>query len=286
MENDVINTLRLEGFGFKKRLGQNFITDKNLLASIVRGAGVTAEDSVVEIGCGAGTLTRAIAEKAKRVVGFEVDKDLKPVLARTLSGYDNAEIRFCDFLKADLGALERELGDYSVVANIPYYVTTPLIMKILGESARCKSITVTVQEEVADRLCAKPGTPDYGAITAAVALRASAEIIKKIPREMFIPRPNVDSAAVKLVIEDGRLPVKDPAMYKKVVRAAFSSRRKTLENNLVNCFKLTRSEVKNLLSECGIPTQARGETLSPGQFAALSDLLARNGSVRDLHKNP
>lgn len=271
MENNVKDTLRETGFNFKKRLGQNFITDKNLLASIVRGAGVTKNDTIVEIGCGAGTLTRAISEQAKRVVGFEIDGDLKPVLARTLAGIGNAEVVFKDFLKVDLKALENRLGAYSVVANIPYYATSPLIMKILDESALCKSLTVMVQEEVALRLCAQPGSPEYGAITAVIALRASAEILKKVPREMFFPRPNVDSAVVKITVEDGRISVSDPELYKKTVHAAFLSRRKTLENNLVGYFKLSREKAKELLENAQIPLKARGETLSPEQFALLAE---------------
>ena len=271
MDNNVKNTLREAGFGFKKRLGQNFITDKNLLSSIVREAGVEKTDTVIEIGCGAGTLTRAIAESAKRVIGFEVDRDLQPVLAKTLAGIDNAEIIFKDFLKVNLAELEQEIGEYSVVANLPYYVTTPLITKILEESKLCKSITVMVQEEVALRLCATENTPDYGAITAVIALRASAKIVKRVGREMFTPRPNVDSAVVKLTVEDGRISVANHELYKKVVHAAFSSRRKTLENNLVNSFKMTREQAQKLLSYCGIDLKARGETLSPKQFAQLAD---------------
>lgn len=273
MENNVKDTLRQTGFGFKKHLGQNFITDKNLLSSIVREAGVTKDDTVIEIGCGAGTLTRAIAEQAKKVYGFEVDKDLVPVLEQTLAGVGNAEIIFKDFLKADLKELEEKIGSYSVVANIPYYVTTPLITKILDESKLCKSLTVMVQEEVALRLCAKENTPDYGAITAVVALRASARIIKKVPREMFMPRPNVDSAVVKITVEDGRIAVSDPELYKKVVHAAFQARRKTLENNLVNSFKLTRVQAQKILTDCGIDLKVRGETLSPEQFACLADVI-------------
>ena len=271
MENNIKNTLKEEGFGFKKRLGQNFITDKNLLSSIVREAGVESGDTVIEIGCGAGTLTRAIAEQAKRVIGFEVDRDLQPVLARTLAGVDNAEIVFKDFLKVNLAELENQIGEYSVVANLPYYVTTPLITKILEESKLCKSLTVMVQEEVALRLCAAENTPDYGAITAVIALRASAKIVKRVSREMFTPRPNVDSAVVKLTVEDGRIAVADPVLYKKVVHAAFSSRRKTLENNLVNNFKMSRERAQKLLLDCGIDLKARGETLSPRQFALLAD---------------
>ena len=273
MDSNVKNTLRETGFGFKKRLGQNFITDKNLLSSIVREAGVEKTDNVIEIGCGAGTLTRAIAESARRVIGFELDRDLQPVLAKTLAGVDNAEIIFKDFLKVDLAKLETEIGEYSVVANLPYYVTTPLITKILEESKLCKSLTVMVQEEVALRLCASENTSDYGAITAVIALRASAKIVKRVGREMFTPRPNVDSAVVKLTVEDGRISVADPALYKKVVHAAFQSRRKTLENNLVNTFKISREQAQNLLTSCGIDLKARGETLSPNQFARLADTL-------------
>lgn len=271
MEKDVKTVLAENGFGFKKRLGQNFITDKNLLNSIVALAGVEAGDTVVEIGCGAGTLTRALAARAKKVYGFEVDNSLKPVLEQTLAGIDNAEIIFKDFLKVDLSGLERETGAYKVVANLPYYVTTPLITKILEESTQCKSLTVMVQQEVAERLCATENTPEYGAITAVIALRARAEIVKKVPRTMFYPRPNVDSAVVKMTIEDGRIPVDDSELYKKVVHAAFLSRRKTLVNNLVNVFKLTREQAEDALLSCGIDIKARGETLSPLQFAKLSE---------------
>lgn len=274
MEKDLKTVLAECGFGFKKKFGQNFITDKNLLSSIVAQAGVGAHDTVIEIGCGAGTLTKAISERAKRVIAFEVDTSLKPVLAQTLAGVDNAEVVFKDFLKVNLAEQESETGEYCVVANLPYYVTTPLIMKLLDEGRLVKSVTVMVQEEVALRLCAKENTSDYGAITAVIALRASAEIVKRVPRTMFTPRPNVDSAVVKLTVEDGRLPVKDSALYKKVVHAAFSSRRKTLENNLVNTFKLSREAAQGVIADCGIDMKARGETLSPEQFAALSDKIS------------
>lgn len=269
MENDVKTVLREADFGFKKKFGQNFITDKNLLASIVSLAGVTATDTVVEIGCGAGTLTRALAEKAKRVVAFEVDKTLEPVLAQTLAGFENAEVVFKDFLKVDLAAFEDEYGEYSVVANLPYYITTPLITKLLDGGKKCKSLAVMVQEEVAERLCAKENTPEYGAITAVVAYRARAEIIKRVPRTMFTPRPNVDSAVVKLTVEDGRIAA-DETAFKKTVHAAFLSRRKTLVNNLMSVFKTTREQSEAALLKCGIDLKARGETLSPQKFADLS----------------
>ncbi len=275
MEKDVKSILSESGFGFKKRLGQNFITDKNLLASIVEKSGADENSTVIEIGCGAGTLTRAIAERVKRVVGFEVDLSLKPVLQRTLASIDNAEIIFKDFLKADMNELEKRYGEFCVIANLPYYVTTPLITKILDEGKLCRSLTVMVQEEVALRLCAKENTPEYGAITAVIALRADAEIIKKVPRTMFTPRPNVDSAVVKLTVRDGRLPVTDAAFYKKTVHAAFAARRKTLVNNLVNAFSISRGQAEEVLASCGIDLKARGETLSPEKFSALSDGLLK-----------
>lgn len=273
MEKDIKTILAECGFCFKKQLGQNFITDKNLLQSIVALSGAEAGDTVAEIGCGAGTLTRAIAEKVEKVVGFEVDKSLAPALDVTLADSPNAQVVFKDFLKVDLKEFESGLNCYRVVANLPYYVTTPLIMKLVEESAKCKSLTVTVQEEVAERLCAQAGTPEYGAITAAVAYRADCAIVKRVPRAMFYPRPNVDSAVVNIIFR-APLEVKYGELYKKVVKAAFSARRKTLENNLVNAFDLTRAQAQDLLADCGIALKARGETLSPTDFAALADKIA------------
>ena len=275
MEKSVKEILAENGFGFKKKFGQNFITDKNLLDSIVSLAEVSANDTVIEIGCGAGTLTRALAVVAKKVIAYEIDASLQPVLAQTLAGFENIEVVFKDFLKVNLKEVESNLQSYRVVANLPYYITTPLIMKLIEQSENCKSITVMVQEEVADRLCAQENTPEYGSITASIALRAQAKTVKKVPRTAFTPRPNVDSAVVHLKIEDGRLPVKDIEIYKKVVRAAFLSRRKTLVNNLIVSFGLSRDEAEELLNGVGIDIKARGETLSPQQFAALSDALTK-----------
>lgn len=270
MEKDIKTILSECGFGFKKQLGQNFITDKNLLASIVSASGVGENDTVIEIGCGAGTLTRALAERVKKVTAFEVDKSLQPVLERTLAGLDNVEVIFRDFLKVDLTEFERTAEDYFVVANLPYYVTTPLIMKLIEQGEKCRGLSVMVQEEVAERFCASAGTPEYGAITAMIALRAQCSIVKRVPRTLFYPRPNVDSAVVKFTFSK-ELEVKDKAKYKKTVHAAFSSRRKTLENNLVNSFGLTRDRAREILAECGIDLKARGETLTPEQFALLSE---------------
>ena len=233
---DLRAVLVKHGFRFKKQFGQNFISDSNLLKSIVAASGISGEDTVVEIGCGAGTLTRALSETAKKVYAFDIDAELKPVLAETLAGCDNVEVIFRDFNKLDLKAFEGKIGRYAVVANLPYYITTPLVTKLLEESEKVESLSIMVQEEVAERFCAREGTPEYGSITAAIALKGSAKIVKRVSRNLFYPRPNVDSAVVKITFERGRLPVRSEKMYRAAVRCAFLSRRKTLENNLGNVF--------------------------------------------------
>lgn len=266
----VAGVLKGNNFSFKKQYGQNFIYDDDLLSAIVDGAGVDKDTTVIEIGCGAGTLTRQIAKKAKMVYGYEIDKTLQPVLAKTLAGVENAEIIFRDFTRLRLDELEKSLPEYVVVANLPYYITTPLIMTFIENSKKCRLLTVMVQEEVALRLCAKAGTPDYGAITANIALRGTSRIIMKVGRERFHPSPNVDSAVVRIDLGDTRGDVSDVTLYKKCVQAAFGSRRKTLENNLVNAFKLTREQAKKLMQDSGISEGVRGEVLSPEDFARLS----------------
>ncbi|MBQ8428102.1 MAG: ribosomal RNA small subunit methyltransferase A [Clostridia bacterium] len=267
--------LEKHGFQFKKQFGQNFLTDVNLLDSIVTASGIDENTTVVEIGCGAGTLTRAIAKKAKKVYAFDVDVKLQPVLAETLAGLDNVEVIFRDFNKLDLAEFEKEIGEYSVVANLPYYITTPLVTKLLEESELVRSASIMVQEEVALRFCAKEDTPDYGAITAAIALKGNAKIIKKVPRTMFMPRPNVDSAVVKIDFCRGKIPVLDEKAYRQTVKCAFLNRRKTLENNLINSFNVSRETSKEILKVCGIDEKARGETLSPERLAGLADELKR-----------
>lgn len=271
MENDVKSLLRRSGFSFKKKYGQNFITDEDLLENIVALSDCTKEDDVVEIGCGAGTLTRVLSRSAKSVTAFEVDHSLKDILAVTLGGCENTEVRFLDFLKLNLAEFEEGFDSYKIVANLPYYITSPLIMKIIDESKKCKSLTVMVQEEVADRLCGQAGTAEYGAITAAVALRASSQKVLRVPRTSFFPQPNVDSAVVRLDIVKKRIAVDCVSDYKKTVRAAFLSRRKTLANNLMAAFKMTREEAERVLLETGIDLKARGETLTPEQLADLSN---------------
>ena len=267
------DVLKKHGFTFKKSLGQNFLTDENLLDSIAEAAGIGKSDTVVEIGCGAGTLTRALSKLAGRVYAYEIDRDLRPVLAETLAGCENTEVIFRDFSKENLGELYREIGEYTVVANLPYYVTTPIVTRLLEEGAGVRGVCVMVQQEVAERFAAKEDTPQYGAITAAIALRGTAKIVKKVGRNMFYPAPNVDSAVVKIDFTENALPVKDKDMYRKTVRCAFLNRRKTLENNLMKSFSLSRETAAEILNRAGVEEKARGETLSPKRLAALSDIL-------------
>lgn len=267
------DVLKKHGFTFKKSLGQNFLTDENLLDSIAEAAGIGKNDTVVEIGCGAGTLTRALSKLAGRVYAYEIDRDLRPVLAETLAGCENTEVIFRDFSKENLGELYREIGEYTVVANLPYYVTTPIVTRLLEEVAGVRGVCVMVQQEVAERFAAKEDTPEYGAITAAIALRGTAKIVKKVGRNMFYPAPNVDSAVVKIDFTENALPVKDKDMYRKTVRCAFLNRRKTLENNLMKSFSFSRETAAEILNRAGVEEKARGETLSPKRLAALSDIL-------------
>ncbi|MBQ5927473.1 MAG: ribosomal RNA small subunit methyltransferase A [Clostridia bacterium] len=271
---DLRSTLTKHGFQFKKQFGQNFISDTNLLSSIVTASGVDENTVVVEIGCGAGTLTRALAEKSKKVYAFDIDKDLQPVLGETLKGLENVEVIFRDFNKIDLKAFEKEIGDYVVVANLPYYITTPLLTKLLEEGEKVQGVSIMVQEEVAERFCAQENTPEYGSITAAIALKGKAKIVKRVSRNLFYPRPNVDSAVVKITFEKDRLGVKDEKLYREVVRCAFLNRRKTLENNLVNSFSFSRETAKTVLQRAGIDEKARGETLSPERFARLTEVVS------------
>ena len=278
---DLKSILARHGFQFKKQFGQNFISDTNLLESIVSASGIDENTTVVEIGCGAGTLTRALAERAKKVYAYDVDKALQPVLAETLAGLDNVEVIFRDFTKVNMKELDAEIGEFTVVANLPYYVTTPLVTKLLEESEMVQGISVMVQEEVALRFCAKEDTPEYGSITAAIALKGEAKIVKRVSRNLFYPRPNVDSAVVKITFDRGRVAVKSEKAYRTTVKCAFLNRRKTLENNLVNFFKLTREQAKAVLATAGIDEKARGETLSPTRLALLADALFDAGYIKE-----
>lgn len=265
-------TLQREKFYFKKKFGQNFISDTNLLSAIVADAGVTKQDTVIEIGCGGGTLTAALAESAGKVIGYEIDRDLQPVLSHRLAEFNNVELRFSDIMKQELAEIERGLSSYVVVANLPYYITTPVIMKFVEHSQKMRRMIIMVQEEVADRLSAAPGTEAYGSVTAAISVRGEARVTRKVPRKMFYPVPNVDSAVVEITLSK-TLPEETAKAYRAVVRAAFASRRKTLLNNLMQSFKISREEGEFVISACGLTPMVRGETLNSDQFLLLAEKL-------------
>ncbi len=265
----------------KKKFGQNFLIDSGVLDGIVEASGVTKEDCVLEIGPGIGSLTQYLAEAAKRVVSVEIDKTLIPVLNDTLSEYDNVTIINEDILKVDIESIVKEYNEgraIKVVANLPYYITTPIIMKLFESGAPIDSITVMVQKEVADRMVMGPGNKDYGSLSLAVGYYAKATAVMNVPPGSFIPQPNVGSAVVHLkryekpAVEVG----KEKYMF-EIIRTAFNQRRKTLSNSLSNnpSLKVTRQQVQDALTEINIDEKARGEILSLTQFARLSDILQR-----------
>ena len=275
MENGLKQLIRKHGFSFKKAFGQNFLTDENLLDEIVESAGVTDSDTVLEIGCGAGVLTRALAKKAKRVIGYEIDKTLKPLLDDVLDGFNNVEIVFKDVMKEKIADIDANLGKFILVANLPYYITTPIIMQFLEVSNNVSSMVIMVQEEVAYRLCAKEGTADYGAITVAINLRGDAEIVKNVPREMFTPPPNVDSAVVKITIDNDKFKDLDLKSIRNVVKAGFGNRRKMLVNNLMMAFRLNRVQAEAVLNSSNVSLTARGEELSSEDYIRLSEAIKK-----------
>ena len=266
--------LRKHNLTLKKAFGQNFLTDVDLLDEIVKKAGVTENDVVLEIGCGAGALTRALAKKAKKVVGYEIDTRLKPVLEETLAEFNNVEIVFSDVMKQKISDVENKLGkEYIMVANLPYYITTPIIMRFIENAKNIKAMVIMVQEEVAMRLASKAGDSDYGAITVGINLRGSAQLVIRVPRDKFTPPPNVDSAVVKIVMDKDKFVGVDFNAVRDVVRCAFSSRRKMLINNLMNGYKLSRQNAEKVLFDAGIDLTVRGENLSESQYVALAKVL-------------
>lgn len=273
--SDIGNIIGDTGFKFNKRYGQNFITDVNLLDAIVRDAGIDG-GVVLEIGAGAGTLTTALARAADRVVSYEIDLSLMPVLSRTLAGLDDkVEVVFRDVMKESDAAIDAAVGDnYALVANLPYYITTPVLMRFIERDNAPKSITVMVQKEVGDRLCAMPGTADYGAITASVALAGRAEITRIVPRTLFYPQPKVDSCIVRIALSDKYAAVDKP-LVRRIIRCAFAMRRKTLVNNLMSGLSLSREAALKIIESIGVDTRVRGETLSVEQFVRLAVAYSR-----------
>ncbi len=267
------NTIRKNDFHFNKRFGQNFIEDKSLLNKIADAAEITQNDTVLEIGVGAGTLTRVLTERAKKVVGYEIDKNLAPILAETLSGVENAEVVFRDFMRDSVENVREIVGeDFIVVANLPYYITSPITMRLLEDFPECKRIVIMVQKEVAERFTAMCGVKDYGSITAAIDYYGDAKYMFTVTRDNFYPMPNVDSAVVR-IDRNSKYKVLSEKAFKEVLRIAFLSRRKTLVNNLINNLPIKREDAENLLCGLDIDKNIRGEALSTEQFAILSDRL-------------
>ena len=282
MEKPLKTLLAQHGLNLKKAYGQNFLTDQSLLAEIVEKAGVTANDTVLEIGCGAGALTRHLAKTAKKVVGYEIDQRLKPILQETLEEFNNVELIFGDIMKQKIENVESKLGgEYIMVANLPYYITTPIIMQFIENAKNIKAMVIMVQEEVAYRLASKESTSDYGAITVAINLRGSAQVVLRVPRDKFTPPPNVDSAVVKIDIEKCKFSGVDFGAVREVVRCGFSSRRKMLVNNLMNFYKLSRLDAENVLVRAGVETTVRAENLSAQDFVRLAESLSKKGGKNE-----
>ncbi|TPE68521.1 16S rRNA (adenine(1518)-N(6)/adenine(1519)-N(6))-dimethyltransferase RsmA [Halalkalibacterium halodurans] len=288
MTKDIATPIRTKeilakhGFTFKKSLGQNFLIDPNVLRNIVDVASLTPQSGAIEIGPGIGALTEQLARQAKRVVAFEIDQRLIPVLRETLAPYENVTVINEDVLKADvkqvIATTFEEGQDLMVVANLPYYVTTPILMKLLEAKLPVRGIVVMIQAEVADRIAAKPGTKEYGSLSIAAQYYATAELAVKVPKTVFVPQPNVDSAVLRLTIrEKPPVTVADEEWLFAIVRASFANRRKTILNNLIHNLvgKERKDEAVLALAEAGIDPSRRGETLTIEEFADLSEQLQK-----------
>lgn len=276
---NTIEIIQKYEFMFQKKFGQNFLIDTHVLEKIISAAGITKNDCVLEIGPGIGTMTQYLAENAGHVVAVEIDRNLIPILKETLADYDNVTVINEDILRVDIKALAEEYNGgkpIKVVANLPYYITTPIIMGLFESGVPIDNITVMVQKEVADRMKEGPGSKDYGALSLAVQYYAEPEIIANVPPNCFIPRPNVGSAVIRLTRhKEMPVEVKDPALMFKIIRASFNQRRKTLQNGLGNAPELpyTKEQIAAAIAEMGLTPTIRGEALSLAQFAQLSDIL-------------
>ncbi|MDE5863570.1 MAG: 16S rRNA (adenine(1518)-N(6)/adenine(1519)-N(6))-dimethyltransferase RsmA [Lachnospiraceae bacterium] len=273
-----IETIKRYDFAFQKKFGQNFLIDEHVLNKIIAASGVTKKDVVLEIGPGFGTMTQYLAEAAKEVIAVEIDKALIPILQETLQDYDNITLINEDILKVDIRALVEEKNGgrpIKVVANLPYYITTPIIMGLFEGHVPLDNITVMVQKEVAQRMQAGPGTKDYGALSLAVQFYACPYIVANVPPNCFIPRPSVGSAVIRLSRwDDPPVQVQDEKFMFALIRASFNQRRKTLQNSLVNGgIGVEKEQVMSALKQMNLPPAVRGEALTLEQFAKLSDLL-------------
>lgn len=279
---NTIAVLNRYGFSFQKKFGQNFLIDENVVEKIVRDAGVTKDDFVLEIGPGIGTMTQILCENAREVVAVEIDDKLIPILTEdTLSWYDNVTVIHEDILKLDIVKLANERNGgkpIKVVANLPYYITTPIIMGLFESHVPLDSITIMVQKEVADRMKAEPGTKDYGALSLAVQYYAEPYLVANVPPNCFIPRPNVGSAVIRLTRhEQPPVQVADEKLMFRLIRAAFNQRRKTLANSLNNSPELffPKEQIQEAIAALDVSPSVRGEALSLEQFAQLANLLSK-----------
>lgn len=272
-----IAVLNKYGFTFQKKFGQNFLIDPHVLDKIIRAAEITEDDFVLEIGPGMGTMTQYLAYAAREVYAVEIDKSLIPILEDTLSDYDNVTVINEDILKVDIAKLAEEKNGgrpIKVVANLPYYITTPIIMGLFESHVPIDSITIMVQKEVADRMQVGPGSKDYGALSLAVQYYASPYIVANVPPNCFIPRPNVGSAVIRLTrYQEPPVQVKDPKLMFKLIRASFNQRRKTLQNGLNNSpeISFSKEEITKAIESLGVSPSVRGEALSLEQFAQLAN---------------
>ncbi len=266
-------------FSFQKKFGQNFLVDSNVLENIIEKAGITKDDLVVEIGPGIGAMTQYLCESAREVVAIEIDEMLIPILNYTLSEYDNFEIINDDALKTDIEQIAKKKNDgkpIKVVANLPYYITTPIIMGLLEGDAPIESITIMVQKEVAERMQTGPGSKEYGALSLAVQFYADANILMNVPASCFMPKPKVDSSVIKLdIYKEKQIDVCDEEMMFKIIRASFNQRRKTLVNGLKNAGNLPfrKEEIEEAIEKLGEDVRVRGEKLTLKQFARLTNIL-------------
>ena len=274
-----IEVIKKYEFCFQKKFGQNFLIDGHVLDKIIAGAGVTKDDMVLEIGPGIGTMTQYLAEAAGKVVAVEIDRNLLPILQETLSDYDNVKVIHADVLSLDLEKLVQEENGgrpIKVVANLPYYITTPIIMALFEQHVPLANVTVMVQKEVAARMKSGPGSKDYGALSLAVQYYAEPYIVANVPCNCFMPRPNVDSAVIRLTrYEEPPVQVKDEKMLFKIIRASINQRRKTLQNGLNNSSELnfTKDQIAAAIAAAGFSPSVRGEALTLEQFARLTDIL-------------
>ena len=278
---NTIEVIQKYQFAFQKKFGQNFLIDPHVLDKIIGAAGVTKEDMVLEIGPGIGTMTQYLAESAGQVIAVEIDTNLLPILTDTLKDYSNVKVINQDILKVDINELVKEYNNgrpIKVVANLPYYITTPIIMGLFESNVPIDNITVMVQKEVADRMQVGPGSKDYGALSLAVQYYASPYIVANVPPNCFIPRPNVGSAVIRLTrYQEPPVQVKDPKLMFKLIRASFNQRRKTLQNGLNNSpeISFSKEEITKAIESLGVSPSVRGEALSLEQFAQLANYFAQ-----------